>query len=421
MRISEIRARQIYDSRGYPTIEADVFLENGVMGRGAVPSGASTGEREALELRDGGKQFGGKGVEKALSNIKKHLAPAVVGMLADDQKRIDDTMIRLDGTENKSHLGANAILAISLACAHAAANSKKEPLYKHIAELAGNTHFCMPMPMCNIINGGAHAHGSVDFQEFMIVPTGAQDFEHALRSLSETFHALGKILTEHDLSTTVGDEGGYAPHLKDNRQALQFIVQAIETAGLIPGQDISVALDVAASEFYKNERYELSSEQRHLTAKELIAYYEELINEFPIISIEDGLDQNDWEAWAVMKERMGNQIMLVGDDLLVTNTKLLGRAISDETANSILIKPNQIGTLSETIAAAQMAQKSNWNTIMSHRSGETEDTTIAHLAVGLHVPYIKTGSFSRSERLAKYNELLRIGETLPAKHSLCKL
>lgn len=421
MRIHAIQARQIYDSRGYPTLEADVILENGVMGRAAVPSGASTGQREALELRDGGQAYGGKGVEKALANIKKHLAPAVTGLLADDQTKIDDTMCQLDGTDNKSHLGANAILAVSLACAHAAANSKKIPLYKHVAELAGNAKFCMPVPMCNIINGGAHARGSADFQEFMIVPSGVADFEQALRYVSETFHALGQLLAEHELPTTVGDEGGYAPSLRDNRQALQFIVQAIEKAGLAPGQDISIALDVAASEFYKDNQYILRTEKRHLTADEIIAYYQELAQEFPIISIEDGLDQNDWSGWSKLQGLLGNQLMLVGDDLLVTNTKLLEEAIKKEAANSILIKPNQIGTLSETIEAVQTAQKANWNTIMSHRSGETEDTTIAHLAVGLHVPYIKTGSFSRSERLAKYNELLRIGEGLPTKHSLCRL
>lgn len=421
MRIQSIHGRQIYDSRGYPTVEVEVTLENGVVGRAAVPSGASTGDREALELRDNGGAYGGKGVDKALSNIKKHIAPALVGMLADEQSKIDETMQKLDGTDNKSHLGANAMLAVSLACAHAAAHSKNVPLYKHIAEVARNDHYCMPLPMCNIINGGVHARGSVDFQEFMIVPTGAPDFAKALQYCSETFHALGNILTHRDMPTTVGDEGGYAPHLRSNKQALALIVEAIESAGFTPGQDISIALDVAASEFYKDGRYDLSSEKRHLTTDELIAYYRELVSEFPIVSIEDGLDQNDWTGWQKLNTVLSNQIMLVGDDLLVTNTKLLTRAVQEHSANSILIKPNQIGTLTETIKAVQMAQKNNWNTIMSHRSGETEDTTIAHLAVGLHVPYIKTGSFSRSERLAKYNELLRIGETLPNKFTLCQL
>lgn len=421
MRIERIVARQIYDSRGYPTIEADVFLENGVMGRAAVPSGASTGEKEALELRDGGEEFGGRGVQKALLNIKKHLAPKITGMLADDQEHIDQTLIELDGTDNKSNLGANAILAVSLACTHAAANSKKVPLYRHIADLANNTHFCMPMPMCNVINGGVHAKGSTDFQEFMIVPIGANDFEQALTFCSETFHALGKLLSDNGMPTTVGDEGGYAPHFSNNKQPLEFIVNAIEAAGYSPGQDMAIALDVAASEFFSEGVYKLVAESRDAKTQEMINGYKKLTSNFPIISIEDGLDQNDWDGWHNMQTEIGNDLMVVGDDLLVTNTDLLSRAIKEKSANSILIKPNQIGTLTETIRAVKMAQDANWNTIMSHRSGETEDSTIAHLAVGLHVPYIKTGSFSRSERLAKYNELLRIGESLPNKHALCQI
>ncbi len=412
MIIKQIIARQIYDSRGYPTVEADVILDDGTLGRAAVPSGASTGEREALELRDREKAFSGKGVNKALSNIKDRIEPVVIGMDASDQTSIDEAMNDLDGTEKKSGLGANAMLAVSLACAHAAARSRNVPLYQHFADISGNSKRALPTPMCNIINGGKHAKGSTDFQEFMIVPNGAKDFSSALQMCSEVFHALGAILTKNNQSTTVGDEGGYAPHLDSNRQALELIIQAITEAGYTPGQDISIALDVAASEFFEDGKYNLATENRQLSSAEMIKYYEELVNKFPIVSIEDGLDENDWDNWAKLKVALGDKKMLVGDDLLVTNTKYIQQAIDNNSCNAVLIKPNQIGTLTETIQAVQMAQESGFKTVISHRSGETEDTTIAHLAVGLGAPYIKTGSFSRSERLAKYNELLRISETL---------
>jgi enolase len=412
MQIKQIIARQTYDSRGYPTVEADVVLDDGTLGRAAVPSGASTGEREALELRDGEKAFSGKGVNKALSNIVDKIAPAVVGLDADNQSEIDETMKKLDGTENKSGLGANAMLAVSLACAHADAKSKNVPLYQHFANISGNTSLTLPTPMCNIINGGKHAKGSTDFQEFMIVPSGAKDLSTALQICSEVFHSLGAVLVKNNQSTTVGDEGGYAPHLDSNRQALELIVQAITEAGYTPGQDVSIALDVAASELFEEGQYNLATENRKLSSVEMIQYYEEFVSEFPIVSIEDGLDENDWENWAKLQLTLGDKIMLVGDDLLVTNTKYIQQAIDNNSCNAVLIKPNQIGSLTETIQAVQMAQKAGFNTIISHRSGETEDTTIAHLAVGLAAPYIKTGSFSRSERLAKYNELLRIGESL---------
>lgn len=419
MIIKQIIARQIYDSRGYPTVEADVILDDGTLGRAAVPSGASTGEREALELRDGEKAFSGKGVNKALSNIKDRIAPVVIGMDASDQTSIDEAMNDLDGTENKSGLGANAMLAVSLACAHAAARSRNVPLYQHFADISGNSRLALPTPMCNIINGGKHAKGSTDFQEFMIVPNGAKDFSSALQMCSEVFHALGAILTKNNQTTTVGDEGGYAPHadgfshnIQDNRHALELIVQAITEAGYTPNQDISIALDVAASELFEDGKYNLATENRQLSSAEMIKYYEELVNEFPIVSIEDGLDENDWDNWAKLQVALGDKKMLVGDDLLVTNTKYIQQAIDNNSCNAVLIKPNQIGTLTETIQAVQMAQESGFKTVISHRSGETEDTTIAHLAVGLGAPYIKTGSFSRSERLAKYNELLRISETL---------
>lgn len=419
MLIKQIIARQIYDSRGYPTVEADVILENGTLGRAAVPSGASTGEREALELRDGGKAYSGKGVNKALSNVVDKITPVVVGLDADNQSEIDETMEKLDGTENKSELGANAMLAVSLACAHAAAKSKNVPLYQHFADISGVSNATLPTPMCNIINGGKHAKGSTDFQEFMIVPNGAKDLATQLQMCSEVFHSLGAILAKNNQSTTVGDEGGYAPHsdgyspqVQNNRHALELIIQAISAAGYTPGQDISIAMDVAASELFENGQYNLATENRKLSSTEMIQYYEELVNEFPIVSIEDGLDENDWENWTKLQKILGDKIMLVGDDLLVTNTKYIQQAIDNNSCNAVLIKPNQIGTLTETIQAVQMAQKAGFKTVISHRSGETEDTTIAHLAVGLGAPYIKTGSFSRSERLAKYNELLRISETL---------
>lgn len=421
MRISKVVARQILDSRGNPTVEADVHLESGTIGRAAVPSGASTGQHEAIELRDNGKAYGGKSVQKAVTNVSTVISQQLSGMLADDQEALDKKLLELDGTSNKSNLGANAMLAVSLAAAHAAANNKNQPLYKHVAELAGTSHFCMPIPMCNVINGGKHATHSSDFQEFMIVPIGLGKYNEGLRACSEVFHALGKLLAEKNLPTTVGDEGGYAPHLLSNTAALDLLVKAIQKAGYKPGQDISIALDVAASELYNGKQYVLQTEDKKLSAQALIDYYKQLIDAYPIISIEDGLHEDDWQGWQLMTRRLGNDSMIVGDDLLVTNPKRIQQAQEQQAANAALIKPNQIGTLTETIKAVKTAHSHNWSTIMSHRSGETEDTTIAHLAVGLHTPLIKTGSMSRSERLAKYNELLRIAEELPNGHTFCEL
>lgn len=419
MRIREIKARQILDSRGNPTIEADVILESGALGRASVPSGASTGSHEALELRDQQEAYGGKSVTKALKNIRNVIAPKLIGKLADDQFSIDDTLNHLDGTPNKSHLGANATLAVSLASAKAAAADKGQPLYKHIAELTHNDSFCMPLPMFNIINGGKHAKGSTDFQEFMIVPRGIDDFGRALQAGAEIFHKLGEILSQKGQRTTVGDEGGYAPDLASNAEALQLITEAIAAASYQPGKDVFIALDVAASELGGNDGYKLDGHT--YTSQQLIEHYQDLCKRFPIISIEDGLGEEDWGNWPKLTEAIGQFAMSVGDDLLVTNPKFLQKAISQKSANAILIKPNQIGTLSETIQTVRLAQEAGWHTIISHRSGETEDTSIAHIAVGLGIPYIKSGSLSRSERLAKYNELLRIGETLPTGHAICKL
>ena len=412
--ISKIIGRQIIDSRGNPTVEADVYLEDGTMGRAAVPSGASTGSGEALELRDGGDQWVGKGVSKAVANINGAISERLAGFDASDQSGLDAALIELDGTENKASLGANAILAVSLAAAKAAAAAKKQPLHQYIAELTGTTQQSLPLPMMNVMNGGQHAAGSTDVQEYMIVPIGASDFTHAMRIGTEVFHALGKVLKQAGYGTTVGDEGGYAPAVKNgNREPLELIAKAVEKAGYTFGTDVALALDVASSELYEDGNYNLATEGRTVSASELIDWYQSIRSEFPIVSIEDGLDENDWTNWTELTTKLGSDVQLVGDDLLVTNTKLLQRAIDEKAANAILIKPNQIGTLSETINAVKTAQAAGWNTIMSHRSGETEDVTIAHLSVGLGCGQIKTGSLSRTDRIAKYNELLRIAEAAP--------
>lgn len=412
--ITKIIGRQIIDSRGNPTVEADVYLEDGTMGRAAVPSGASTGSGEALELRDGGDSYGGKGVSQAVNNINGAIREHLNGFEASDQPGLDAALIELDGTENKASLGANAILAVSLAAAKAVANAKHQPLHQYIAELTSTSTQSLPLPMMNVMNGGQHAAGSTDVQEYMIIPIGAADFTHAMRIGTEVFHALGKVLKEAGYGTTVGDEGGYAPAVKNgNREPLELIAKAVEKAGYTLGVDVALALDVASSELYEDGVYTLATEGRTVSATELIDWYEGVRNEFPIVSIEDGLDENDWANWTELTTKLGDKVQLVGDDLLVTNTKLLQRAIDEKAANAILIKPNQIGTLTETINAVQTAQKAGWNTVMSHRSGETEDVTIAHLAVGLGCGQIKTGSLSRTDRIAKYNELLRIAEASP--------
>jgi enolase len=413
-KITKIVGRQILDSRGNPTVEADVFLQDNTMGRAAVPSGASTGSGEALELRDAGEAYGGKAVTKAVANINGAIAEALVGKDASDQKAIDQLMIELDGTENKASLGANAILAVSLAVAKATAAQKNMPLHRYIAEMTGTQAPSLPLPMMNIMNGGKHAAGSSDVQEYMVMPIGAETFSDALRIGTEIFHALAKVLKAAGYGTTVGDEGGYAPQVKrGNREPLELIAQAVEKAGYTLGKDVSLALDVAASELYEDGQYNLATEGKKVNAEELIAWYEQIAQEFPMVSIEDGLAEDDWQGWATLTAKLGDTVQLVGDDLLVTNTKLLQRGITEKAANAILIKPNQIGTLTETIEAVQMAQKAGWKTVMSHRSGETEDVTIAHLAVGLGTGQIKTGSLSRTDRVAKYNELLRIAEASP--------
>lgn len=408
--ISKIVAREIMDSRGNPTVEADVYLENGHWGRAAAPSGASTGSREALELRDGDKsRYLGKGVEKAVANIHDAIAPALTGVDATDQQRVDQIMLDLDGTENKEKLGANAILAVSLAAAKAAANSKGIPLYAHIAEINGTAgQFSMPLPMMNILNGGEHADNNVDIQEFMIQPVGASSFKEGLRMGAEVFHALKKVLQARGLSTAVGDEGGFAPNLASNEEALAVIVEAVEKAGYRMGDDITLALDCAASEFYRDGKYNLAGEGKSFDAAGFAEYLDSLCQKYPIISIEDGLDESDWDGWKVLTDRIGDRVQLVGDDLFVTNTKILQRGIEQGIGNSILIKFNQIGSLSETLAAIRMAREAGFTAVISHRSGETEDATIADLAVGTAAGQIKTGSLCRSDRVAKYNQLLRI-------------
>ncbi len=406
--IADIRGREIIDSRGNPTVEADVILQNGVIGRAAVPSGASTGTREAVELRDGDPaRYGGKGVRKAVGNVNGAIRDALVSADVQDQQTIDRRLIELDGTENKSRLGANAILAVSLACAHAAAKSSGVPLYR----LMGDDSV-MPVPMMNIINGGAHADNNVDIQEFMILPVGAPRFSEAVRAGAEIFHALRKVLHGRGLNTAVGDEGGFAPDLPSNRAALDTIVEAVEKAGFRLGEDILLGLDVASSEFYRDGVYRLDSEDREFDAAGFADYLAGLVDAYPIITVEDGMAEDDWEGWKLLTERLGDRVQLVGDDLFVTNTGILSRGIEQSIANSILIKPNQIGTLTETLAAIDMAVEAGYGAVVSHRSGETEDSTIADIAVGTRATQIKTGSMSRSDRVAKYNQLLRIEEAL---------
>jgi len=413
MIISDIKARQILDSRGNPTVEADVILDNGTLGRAAVPSGASTGSREAIELRDGDTAYGGKGVLKAVKFITTEIRDALIGQDSENQSAIDQIMIDLDGTPNKARLGANAILAVSLAVAKAAALTQGIPLYKYVASLSGTTELSLPLPMMNIINGGKHASGSTDIQEFMIMPVGAKNFSHCIQIGAEIFAALGKVLQSKGYGTTVGDEGGYAPAVQNgNAEALELISEAVTKAGYMLGTDVVLALDVASTELLEDGLYVLNTEDKKLTSAEMSAFYKDLAERFPIRSIEDGLAEDDWAGWATLTAELGDTMQLVGDDLLVTNTEFLKRGIEEKSANSILVKVNQIGSLTETIAAVKMAHEAGWTAVMSHRSGETEDTTIAHLAVGLNTGQIKTGSLSRTDRVAKYNELLRIEEEL---------
>ncbi|TGN26018.1 phosphopyruvate hydratase [Empedobacter tilapiae] len=411
--ISHIHARQILDSRGNPTVEVDVITESGILGRAAVPSGASTGEYEAVELRDGGDLYLGKGVLKAVENVNDVIAPELIGFSVFEQNLIDQVMIDLDGTENKAKLGANAILGVSLAVAKAAAEELGLPLFRYIGGVNANT---LPVPMMNIVNGGSHSDAPIAFQEFMIMPVQAESFSDALRKGTEVFHALKKILHDRGLSTAVGDEGGFAPTFEGTEDALETVISAIETAGYKAGEEIMIALDCASSEFYHDGKYDYTKFEGDKgairTSAEQAAYLAELSEKYPIISIEDGMDENDWEGWKILTDKIGNRVQLVGDDLLVTNVNKLDQAIESETANSILIKFNQIGTLTETIKAVQMAQNARYTAVMSHRSGETEDATIADLAVALNTGQIKTGSASRSDRMAKYNQLLRIEEIL---------
>ena len=408
--IVDVVAREILDSRGNPTVEADVLLESGVMGRAAVPSGASTGSREAIELRDGDSgRFLGKGVMQAVENVNTEISEAIIGLDAQEQAFIDQTMIDLDGTDNKSRLGANAILAVSMAVAKAAAEESGLPLYRYFG---GMSPMQMPVPMMNIINGGEHANNSLDIQEFMIMPVGAATFREALRCGAEIFHALKKLLDKKGHSTAVGDEGGFAPNLGSHAEALEVIMQAIEAAGYVPGQDVLLALDCAASEFYKDGKYHLSGEGLQLTSAQFTDYLANLADQFPIVSIEDGMAEGDWDGWKLLTNRLGKTVQIVGDDIFVTNTRIFKEGIKQGIANSILIKINQIGTLSETFAAIEMAKRAGYTAVISHRSGETEDSTIADIAVGLNAGQIKTGSLSRSDRIAKYNQLLRIEEDL---------
>ncbi len=410
MRIQKINAREVLDSRGNPTVEADVTLNNGIVGRAIVPSGASTGQREALELRDGDKnRYLGKGVLKAINFINTEINSALQGMAVSSQKIIDQTMIDLDGTDTKSRLGANSILAVSLACAKANAKLQNKSLFR---SFNFSDSFQLPVPMMNIINGGEHANNSVDIQEFMIIPAGAPSFKEALRYGTEVFHHLKAVLEKKGLNTTVGDEGGFAPDLKSNEEALEVIIEAINSAGYTPGNDIFIGIDAASSEFYSDGTYNLTSERLKLTNSEFVDYLASWVKKYPIISIEDGMDENDWEGWEMLTHRLSNSVQLVGDDLFVTNSQILAKGIKNNIANSILIKVNQIGTLSETFDAMKMALDANYTCVMSHRSGETEDTTIADLAVATSCGQIKTGSLSRSDRLAKYNRLLRIEEEL---------
>ena len=408
--IIDIHAREVLDSRGNPTLEADVVLASGVVGSAMVPSGASTGEREAIELRDGDKtRYLGKGVLNAINNVKTEIRDVVIGLDVNDQEALDKAMIALDGTDTKARLGANAILAVSMAAAHAASKEAGQPLYRHLNK---SGEFILPVPMMNIINGGSHADNSVDLQEFMILPVGAPSFREAIRYGAEVFHSLSKVLKAKGLATTVGDEGGFAPNLSSNEEAISVILQAIEKAGYMPGRDIYLGLDAAASEYYHDGIYDLASESKTYSSEQMADFFVDWVNRYPIISIEDGFDENDWDGWKLITEKLGNRIQLVGDDLFVTNPKILQKGIERNIANSILIKVNQIGTLTETFAAIDMAHKASYTAVMSHRSGETEDVTIADLAVATGTGQIKTGSLSRSDRVAKYNRLMKIEEEL---------
>jgi enolase len=408
--IEDVRGREILDSRGNPTVEVEVTLVDGTVGRAAVPSGASTGAHEALELRDrGASRYSGRGVLAAVANVNEQIATALAGMNATRQEAVDARLIELDGTPNKAQLGANAILGVSLAVAHAAANYFGLPLYQYLGGVSAHT---LPVPMLNVLNGGRHAENSTDFQEFMLMPLGAATFHDALRMGSEIFHALGRHLHDRHLATTVGDEGGYAPSLASNEEALEVLVRAIEAAGYTPGQDIFIAIDPAATELYRDGQYHLAREGRTLSSDEMVDLYESWVGRYPIVSIEDGLAEDDWSGWQQLTRRLGKRVQLVGDDLFVTNVERIARGIAEDAANSVLIKLNQIGTLSETLAAMRLANRAAWTTIVSHRSGETDDVTIAHLAVATNAGQIKTGAPSRGERVAKYNELLRIEDSL---------
>ena len=408
--IVDVVAREILDSRGNPTVEADVLLESGVMGRAAVPSGASTGSREAIELRDGDKgRFLGKGVMQAVENVNTEISEAIIGLDAEEQTFIDHALIELDGTDNKSRLGANAILSVSMAVAKAAAEEAGLPLYRYFG---GSGPMTMPVPMMNVINGGAHANNNLDIQEFMILPVGADSFREALRCGAEVFHHLKKLVDKKGYPTTVGDEGGFAPNVAGNDEAIELILKAIETAGYTPGQDVVLGLDCAASEFYKDGKYVLASEKLELSSAGFTDYLATLAGKYPIISIEDGMAEGDWDGWKLLTDKLGKSVQIVGDDIFVTNPKIIREGISRGVANSVLIKINQIGTLTETFAAVEMTKRAGWTNVISHRSGETEDSTIADIAVGLNAGQIKTGSLSRSDRIAKYNQLLRIEEDL---------
>ncbi len=419
-KIKNVYARQVIDSRGNPTIEVEVHTKKGNIGRAIVPSGASTGSREALELRDGGKDWMGKGVMTAVQNVNSIISPKLIKMEVLSQRLIDETMLKLDGTENKEKLGANAILGVSMAVAQAAALDKKIPLWKYFNSLTSEQNFSLPVPMLNVLNGGEHADNNVDFQEYMLFPLGAKTFGEALKWSSEVFHTLAGLLNKAGYSTGKGDEGGFAPDMKNNEEPLKFIVDAISKAGYIPGKDIFIALDPASSEFYdeKKSKYILKSEEKELTSKQMVEYWEKLVKKYPIVSIEDGMAETDWDGFKLMTEKLGNKIQIVGDDLFVTNQKILKNGIDKGIGNSILIKVNQIGTISETIDTIELAKSNGYTNIASHRSGESEDTTIADLAVGLNTKQIKTGSMSRSERIAKYNQLLRISEEVKTFYGL---
>ncbi len=407
--IIDVYAREVLDSRGNPTVEADVILESGVLGRAIVPSGASTGEREALELRDGGSRYLGKGVQKAVTNVIEVIGPAITGMDATEQAVIDRTMIEMDGTENKGKLGANAMLAVSLAVAKAAAEDAGLPLYHY---LGGPNAKELPVPMMNVLNGGAHADNNVDIQEFMIIPAGAPSCAEAIRIGAEVFHNLRSVLKKKGYNTAVGDEGGFAPNLKSNEEAVQIILEAIEKAGYKPGQEVYLGIDAAASEFYENGVYDLKGEGKKKSSEEMVVFYEEWIKRYPIITIEDGMSEKDWQGWKLLTDRLGKKVQIVGDDIFVTNTSIFKKGIADGIGNSILIKLNQIGTLTETFDAIEMAKRAGYTSVVSHRSGESEDTTIADFAVATNAGQIKTGSLSRTDRIAKYNQLIRIEEEL---------